>query len=103
AEPAPCTPGQHAGTACRMDRYGMGLPAAGCFVLGLFPSSFLLMLNRVGVSLAGQGLSEQALAGSGWLWLVPTSAGQASYSPIIFLVVIAAATLLTFLLVRRFY
>jgi len=39
------------------------------------------MLNRVGVSLTGQGLSEQALAGSGWLWLVPTSAEQASYSP----------------------
>ena len=76
--------------------------AAGCFVLGLFPTSFLLMLNRVGVSLTGQGLSEQALE-SNWLWLVPTAPEQASYSPVIFLVVIVAVTLLTFLLVRRFY
>jgi formate hydrogenlyase subunit 3/multisubunit Na+/H+ antiporter MnhD subunit len=102
-EPAHRTPVPHAGDAGRMERYGMAWLAAGCFVLGLFPSSFLLMLNRVGVSLTGQGLSEQALAGSGWLWLVPTSAEQASYSPIIFLVVIALATLLAFLLVRRFY
>jgi len=102
-EPADHSPLPHAGDAGRMERYGMAWLAAGCFVLGLFPTSFLLILNRVGVSLTGQGLSEQALAGSGWLWLVPTSAGQASYSPVIFLVVIAAATLLTFLLVRRFY
>src|SRR3989454_425425 len=75
---------------------------AGCFVLGLFPTSFLLMLNRIGVSLTGQGLSEQALESS-WLWLVPTAAEEASYSPVIFLVVIVAVTLLAFLLVRRFY
>src|SRR5258708_13148494 len=86
-----------------MERYGMAWLAAGCFVLGLFPTSFLLILNRVGVSLTGQGLSEQALAGSGWLWLVPTSAGQASYSPVIFLVVIAAATPPPFPLVPPFY
>ncbi len=102
-EPAHRSPLPHAGDAGRMERYGMAWLAAGCFVLGLFPTSLLLVLNRVGVSLTGQGLSEQALAGSGWLWLVPTAAGQASYSPLILLVVIAAATLLTFLLVRRFY
>src|SRR3989441_12693956 len=85
-----------------MERYGMAWLAAGCFVLGLFPTSFLLMLNRIGVSLTGQGLSEQALESS-WLWLVPTAAEEASYSPVIFLVVIVAVTLLAFLLVRRFY
>jgi formate hydrogenlyase subunit 3/multisubunit Na+/H+ antiporter MnhD subunit len=102
-EPAHPSPLPHAGDAGGMERYGMAWLAAGCFVLGLFPTSFLLMLNRVGVSLTGQGLSEQALAGSGWLWLVPTAAGQASYSPVIFLLVIVAVTLLAFLLVRRFY
>jgi formate hydrogenlyase subunit 3/multisubunit Na+/H+ antiporter MnhD subunit len=86
-----------------MERYGMAWLAAGCFVLGLFPSSFLLMLNRVCASLTGQSLSADALTGSSWLWLVPTSSEQASYSPVIFLVVIVAVTLLTFLLVRRFY
>ena len=76
--------------------------AAGCFVLGLFPTSFLLMLNRVGVSLTGHGLSDEALESS-WLWLVPTAPEQASYSPIIFLAVIVSVLLLTILLVHRFY
>jgi len=102
-EPAHRSPLPHAGDAGPMERYGMAWLAAGCFVLGLFPTSFLLMLNRVGVSLTGHGLSEDALLGSGWLWLVPTAMGQASYSPVIFFVVIVAVTLLAFLLVRRFY
>jgi hydrogenase-4 component B len=102
-EPVHPSPLPHAGDAGPMERYGMAWLAAGCFVLGLFPTSFLLMLNRVGVSLTGHGLSEDALLGSGWLWLVPTAMGQASYSPVIFFVVIVAVTLLAFLLVRRFY
>jgi hydrogenase-4 component B len=102
-EPAHPSQLPHAGDAGNMERYGMAWLAAGCFLLGLFPTSFLLMLNRVAASLGGRGLSEQALSGSGWLWLVPTSAEQASYSPLIFLVVILAVTLLAFLLVRRFY
>ena len=85
-----------------MERYGMAWLAAGCFVLGLFPTSFLLMLNQVGVTLTGHGLSPEALASS-WLWLIPTAPEQASYSPVIFLAVIVAVTLLTYLLVRRFY
>src|SRR6266568_3208046 len=101
-EPAHRTPVPHGGDASGMERYGMAWLAAGCFVLGLFPTSFLLMLNRIGVSLTGQGLSEQALESS-WLWLVPTAAEEASYSPVIFLVVIVAVTALAFLLVRRFY
>jgi hydrogenase-4 component B len=88
--------------AGNMERFGMAWLAAGCFVLGLFPTSFLLMLNRVCVSLTGKGLSNEALE-SNWLWLVPTASAQASYSPVIFLIVIVGVTLLTFLLVRRFY
>ena len=93
----------HAGDAGNMERYGMAWLAAGCLLLGLFPTSFLLILNRVGVALTRHGLSEQALTGSGWLWLVPTAPEQASYSPLIFLMVIVAVTLLAFVLVRRFY
>src|SRR6266511_4345638 len=92
-EPAHHTPVPHGGDASGMERYGMAWLAAGCFVLGLFPTSFLLMLNRIGVSLTGQGLSEQALESS-WLWLVPTAAEEASYSPVIFLVLIVAVTAL---------
>ncbi|HUL41867.1 MAG TPA: hydrogenase 4 subunit B [Burkholderiales bacterium] len=90
------------GDAGEMERFGMAWLAASCLVLGLFPSSFLLMLNRICAHLTGHGLSDQALESS-WLWLVPTSSVQASYAPIIFLLVIVAVTLLTFLLVRRFY
>ncbi|HXZ95643.1 MAG TPA: hydrogenase 4 subunit B [Burkholderiales bacterium] len=103
AEHAVGTPSaDHSGDAGAMERFGMAWLAASCFVLGLFPTSFLLMLNRICAQLTGHGLSDQALESS-WLWLVPTSSEQASYSPIIFLVVIIAVTLLTFLLVRHFY
>jgi len=98
----PAAAGAAVRDAGNMERFGMAWLGAGCFVLGLFPTSFLLMLNRVGVSLTGHGLSNQALE-SGWLWLVPTAPDQASYAPVIFLGVIVAVTLLTFLLVRRFY
>jgi formate hydrogenlyase subunit 3/multisubunit Na+/H+ antiporter MnhD subunit len=84
------------------ERLGMAWLAAGCFVLGLFPTALLLVLNRVGASLTGWGLSDEALASS-WLWLVPTTPAEASYSPVIFLLMIVAVVLLTILLVRRFY
>ena len=93
---------ERAHDAGNLERFGMAWLAAGCFVLGLFPTSFLLMLNRVGVSLTGHGVSDEALE-SNWLWLVPTASTQSSYSPLIFLVVIVGVTLLTFLLVRHFY
>ena len=99
---APAPAGARRHDAGILERFGMAWLAAGCFVLGLFPTSFLLMLNRIGVSLTGRGLSNEALE-SNWLWLVPTAPEQASYSPVIFLAVIVGVTLLTFGLVRRFY
>ncbi len=96
-------PAPHAsGDTGPMERLGMAWLAAGCFVLGLFPTAMLHLLNRVGASLTGWGLSDDALA-SGWLWLVPTTPAEASYSPVIFLLVIVGVVLLTILLVRRFY
>jgi formate hydrogenlyase subunit 3/multisubunit Na+/H+ antiporter MnhD subunit len=99
---APDAAGEHGHDAGMMERFGMAWLAAGCFVLGLFPTSFLLMLNRVAVSLTGHGLREGAVQ-SNWLWLVPIESERASYSPIVFLIVIVCVTLLTFILVRRFY
>ena len=99
---APDAAGDHGRDAGVMERFGMAWLAAGCFVLGLFPTSFLLMLNRVAVSLTGQGLREGAVQ-SNWLWLVPIESERASYSPIVFLIVIVCVTLLAFILVRRFY
>jgi len=96
------TPQERAHDCGAAERIGMAWLAAGCFVLGLFPAAFLLMLNRICVTLLGGGLPDAALA-SNWLWLAPTAPEQASYSAVIFLVVIVSVTLVAFFLVRRFY
>ena len=84
------------------ERAGMLWLTIGCFALGLLPVFMLGQLNIVSRSLIGDGLGVEALA-SGWLWLVPTSSAQASYSPVVFLLVIAAVFALTFLVVRWLY
>ncbi|MCG6953020.1 MAG: hydrogenase 4 subunit B [Betaproteobacteria bacterium] len=83
-------------------RIGMAWLAIACFVLGLFPSAILLLLNRICVALLGAGLPEDALESS-WIWLVPSSRAQASYSPLIFILVIVAVICITAFGVRRFY
>ena len=88
--------------AGRWERAGMLWLVIACFALGLFPMFVIVKINHVSLALLGAGLSHEAMA-SGWLWLVPTAGAQASYSPIVFLLVIAAVFGLTFLLVRRFY
>jgi formate hydrogenlyase subunit 3/multisubunit Na+/H+ antiporter MnhD subunit len=90
------------GDASLAERLGLAWLTAACFVLGLFPAAMLLALNRVGQSLTGASLGTEALESS-WLWLVPTAAAQASYSPVIFLLVVLAVVLITVRLVRRFY
>src|SRR2546421_2751667 len=84
------------------ERLGLAWLTAGCFVLGLFPVTMLVALNQVAASLTGASLAREALE-SNWLWLVPTSSAQASYSPIIFLLVVLVVVLLTMRLVRFFY
>ncbi|HEU4351752.1 MAG TPA: hydrogenase 4 subunit B [Burkholderiales bacterium] len=84
------------------ERLGFAWLSAACLVLGLFPSAMLHMLSQVSVALTGRGLSAEALE-SNWLWLVPTHPAQASYSALIFLLVVLAVVLLTIRLVRVFY
>ncbi|HEV3009522.1 MAG TPA: hydrogenase 4 subunit B [Burkholderiales bacterium] len=84
------------------ERLGFAWLSAGCLVLGVFPAAMLHMLNEVGFSLTGHGLAPEALE-SNWLWLVPTHPAQASYSPLIFFVVVLVVVLLTARLVRFFY
>ena len=84
------------------ERAGMLWLAVACFALGLFPVFMIGKLDTVSIALTNAGLGEQALS-SGWLWLVPTTSTQASYSPIVFLLVIAAVFGLTFSLVRNIY
>ncbi|HSF22394.1 MAG TPA: hydrogenase 4 subunit B, partial [Burkholderiales bacterium] len=88
--------------ASRWERAGMLWLAAACFALGLLPVFMIGQLNNVSQALIKAGLPDEAMA-SGWLWLVPTSSAQASYSPIVFLLVIAAVFALTYLVVRQVY
>jgi formate hydrogenlyase subunit 3/multisubunit Na+/H+ antiporter MnhD subunit len=84
------------------ERAGMLWLALGCVALGLLPVFMIRQLNNVSQVLIHAGLPDEAIA-SGWLWLVPTSSAQASYSPVVFLLVIAAVVALTFFAVRQFY
>src|SRR6185295_13294455 len=76
--------------------------AGACAALGLLPTFMVGLLNGVSAGLTGASLPEEALA-SGWLWLVPTSSAQASYGPLVFLLVIAAVFGLTYFAVRQLY
>jgi len=84
------------------ERAGMAWLALGCVALGLLPVFMLRVLDNVCRSLTAEGLSPEALD-AGWLWLVPTASARASYSPLIFLVVITAVVGLTFVVVRQVY
>ncbi|MBI3935641.1 MAG: hydrogenase 4 subunit B [Betaproteobacteria bacterium] len=97
--PAGDHPGGDAGLP---ESIGMAWLGLWCVVLGIFPAVVLMLLNRVAVSLTGHGLPPEALE-AGWLWLVPTSAAQASYNPLIFLATIVTVVLLTFVFVRWCY
>jgi formate hydrogenlyase subunit 3/multisubunit Na+/H+ antiporter MnhD subunit len=84
------------------ERAGMLWLALGCVVLGLFPAYVLGQLDYVSTALIGVGLSGEARA-SGWLWLVPAAQAQASYSPVVFLLVIALVFGFTFAAVGYVY
>lgn len=96
------TPAAKPRDADSWERAGMLWLALGCFALGLLPVFMIGQLNNVSQVLIHAGLPDEAMA-SGWLWLVPTSSVQASYSPVVFLLVIAAVVALTFFAVRQFY
>jgi formate hydrogenlyase subunit 3/multisubunit Na+/H+ antiporter MnhD subunit len=101
--------GQHRHAFAEQPREASGWERAGmlwltlaCIALGLIPVFMIGELNKVSLALIGTGLSDEAMA-SGWLWLAPTASAQASYSPVVFLLVIAAVFGLTFLAVRHVY
>ncbi len=81
---------------------GMAWLAISCVVLGLLPVFVIHLLNNVSLSITGFGLPSDAVD-SNWIWLIPTSAARASYSPIIFFAVVISAVLITIFLVHRLY
>jgi len=88
--------------AGRWEQFGMAWLAALCVLLGLTPVWMLGVMDPIAL-----GLLDYSLAYSGaaphWLWLTPVAPERASYSPVIFLLVIVAVVLVAFWLVRMLY
>lgn len=88
--------------ASRLERAGLVWLASGCVLLGLFPVPVITVLDRVTHLLIGAGIAA-TVRSNGWILLAPTALDRASYSPVIFLVVVCAAVLLSIWLVHRLY
>jgi hydrogenase-4 component B len=83
------------------ERLGMLWLVAGCLALGLLPVQFIALIDPVTRQLTGAGLGATVATG-GWL-LVPVDFERASYGPVLFLLGVAAGSVLAWLLVRRLY
>ncbi len=84
------------------ERIGMGWLVVGCVMLGLLPAHIIQLIDPVTHQLVGQGLGASANSVSWWL-LAPMSVARASYSPLLFLLGVAACFGFAFVLVRRLY
>jgi hydrogenase-4 component B len=93
---------EHAHDAGRLELLGMGWLGTSCVLLGVLPVQVMLLIDHVTAPLTGVSLREPLLT-AGWLFLTPSATGSASYSPLLFLVAIVSAVLLTFLVVKRVY
>lgn len=91
----------HAHDAGGWERAGMLWLVLGCVALGLLPSHFIGLIDPVTYQLVGTGLAKH-VAANGWL-LAPNNVEQASYGPVILLLVILASIALAFVLVRVLY
>ncbi len=84
------------------ERIGLVWLALACVLLGLFPAQVITLIDPVTRVLVGDGIGAK-VALHGWLFLAPVDPGRASYSPLLFLVLVAASFALSFLLVRTLY
>ena len=81
------------------EKIGLAWLAAGCILLGLLPVAVVDLIGNVTRQLVGQTLGNP----SNWLYLAPISAERSSYSPLLFLAVVALVALVTWSLVRYFF
>ena len=88
--------------AAHLERVGLVWLAVGCVLLGLFPAQVIALIDPVTRVLVDDGVGPQ-VAANGWLFLAPVAAERASYSPLLFLLLVAGSFALTFVLVRRLY
>ncbi len=86
----------HAHDANWMERLGLGWLALGCILIGVLPRLALRASSAVTGSLLGARIHDGSFP---WT-IAPVAAEQASYSGLIFFVVIVAVVGITFLLVR---
>jgi hydrogenase-4 component B len=84
----------------RLERAALVWFAIGCVVLGLFPVNVIALIDPVDAMLVGSTVGGR---GESWILLAPVNADRSSYSPIIFLAVIAAVVMLTIQVVHRQY
>ena len=75
--------------------------AAGCVLLGVLPVNVIALIDPVNVLLIGSKATHQIA--DHWLLLAPINADRSSYSPLIVLLVIVGAVLLTMQIVHRLY
>jgi hydrogenase-4 component B len=92
----------HAHDASTLERIGLAWLATGCVALGLFPIQLIDAIDRVTRLLVQYGLGSTVHA-NGWLLLAPTSIQRASYSPLIFLLVVIASVACAAITVRILY
>jgi formate hydrogenlyase subunit 3/multisubunit Na+/H+ antiporter MnhD subunit len=90
---------RHAHEAGWRERLGMLWLAAGCILLGLFPTQVIAWLAPVVRMLSGHTLANDGA----WFLLAPVDAERASYAPLVFFAVVLVTLLLVFIWVRRVY
>jgi len=90
----------YAHDAGRFERVALVWLALGCVALGLFPVNVIAFIDAVNATLIGSTVGGH---GETWLLLAPVNSDRSSYSPVIFLLVIVAAVLLTIQVVHRHY
>jgi hydrogenase-4 component B len=81
------------------ERTALAALAAGCVLLGVFPTTVIGAIDHVNGLLLDT--SVRAAGQSTWLLLAPIATGRASYSPLIVLAVIVAVVLITMEVVHR--
>lgn len=84
----------------RLERLGLSWLAALCLGLGLAPAEIVRALAPVTRALTGSAVPQ---SGGSWWLLAPVPTRAVSYSPLVFLLAVAAVIALTVLLVRLFY
>ena len=88
--------------AATWERVGLLWLAAGCVVLGLLPVQVIALIDPVTRVLVDDGIGPQ-VAEHGTLFLAAIDPERASYSPLLFLLLVTASFALAFLLVRKLY